>query len=387
MYIERTIEKELIQQLDFFPAVLLIGPRQVGKTTLSQRIRKQLQKDSIYLDLEDLSARTRLEDPAFYLEMNKEKTVILDEIQNMPDIFSPMRSLIDKYRVAGRFLILGSATPSLLRQSAQSLAGRLAYLEIHPFLLDEIPTNKWKHHWLVGGYPLAFTAPNTNAAQRWLLSFERTYIERDLSKIGLNIGSLQLQRLLQILAAIHGTPLNKSMIAKSLGVSVPTISRYLDFLEGAFLIRRLPPFFENIRKRLVKSPKIYFRDTGLLHLLLRLHSIDDVLGYVHAGNSWEGYVLQQLIGHLHEFSQAYYYQTPGGSEIDLVVVKGLRPVATFEIKLSSAPKIGKGWYEAIKSLNTTNNYIVCPIEEKGYSVQPHLSIIGVREAIEIIKKL
>jgi predicted AAA+ superfamily ATPase len=386
MYIERSVTAKLISLLDAFPVVALIGARQVGKTTLVKHLLSRLKKGSVYLDLELPQDSNKLTDPEQFLAQYEDQTVILDEIQRVPDLFATLRGIIDKNRVAGRFLILGSATPDLLRQSSESLAGRIAYLEMHPLSLEELPGVSFRQHWLFGGYPPVVSGTDDSFRTEWITNFIKTYIERDMSRLGLNIEPLRLQRLILLLAGINGMLLNKSMLAKSLQISVPTVSRYLDFLEGGFLLRILQPYHTNVRKRITKSPKVYFTDTGILHGVLGIHDMDTLYGRMEVGHSWEAYVLQQLITVKQPQHMVHFYQTQSGAEVDLIVTRGNTPLATFEIKFSSAPKMRRGNREAIEAIGAKFNFIVAPIEGE-YPVGNNISVLGLKEAMEAIKTI
>jgi predicted AAA+ superfamily ATPase len=318
--------------------------------------------------------------------MHQEETVILDEIQLMPNLFPVLRSLIDKKREPGRFVILGSASPDLLQRSSESLAGRITYLEMQPVNFEELPVKDLYRHWLYGGYPDVVTASEDQFRRQWIGSFIKTYIERDLAGLGLNVETLRLQRLLLLLAGINGMPVNKSMLSRSLQVSVPTISRYLEFLEGAFLIRMLSPYATNVRRRVSKSPKLYFTDTGILHGILGIENMDQLFGSQALGHSWEAYVIQQLVPLLMGRKNTYYYQTQSGAEIDLIVTHGTGILSTFEMKYSTAPQLRRGNREAIEALGARYNFVVAPVDE-GFPAGENIRVIGLSEAIRIAKEL
>ncbi len=383
----KVIKKELLQLLNYFPAVALIGARQVGKTTLAKDIVKDLSVPAIYLDLEWPPDNRKLDDEGYFLSTHQNKLIILDEIQFAPNLFPSIRALIDQNRKPCRFLILGSATPKLLRQSSESLAGRIAYMELNPFTLDELEAIPMEKHWFRGGFPDAVLAPNDTISELWKKNFIKATIERDLAILGLDLEPLFLFRLLRIISSAHGSNLNVNNFAKALGVTTPTVSRYLDFLEGAFFIRRLPPYYTNMKKRLLKSPKIYIRDSGILHKLLEINSFFDLQDNQMVGNSWEGYVIQQLLSHLKNENQAFYFKTQDDAEIDLVILRGTEPHWVFEIKYSLAPKLSRGNTEAMNTLKAKHNFIVCPMKESGYALKNGVKIIGLLEAIDIIKAI
>ncbi len=357
--INRLIENTVFEYLKFFPCVGIVGARQVGKTTLVKAIQTKILKKTQYIDLELPEDRLKLTEPSLYLSRFADQLIIIDEIQQQPELFPILRSLIDQNREAGRFLILGSASPIILSRSGESLAGRIIYSELNPLTITEIGTENWETHWLKGGFPEAYLMPEM-PSWAWRNSFINTYISRDLPQIGLNVSPIIIEKLLQMLASIHGELLNETMIAKSLGVTVATVGRYIDFLENSYLIRRLYSYHSNIKKRLVKAPKVYFRDTGLLHRLLGVNQTTDLYGNSMAGNSFEGYVIQQIIANLNENVKPYFYRTADGAEIDLVLVQGIKAFISIEIKLSNAPKITRGNRISIMDLLTIHNFVITP---------------------------
>jgi predicted AAA+ superfamily ATPase len=303
------------------------------------------------------------------LEANKTKCVILDEVQLLPHLFSELRPIIDEYRKPGRFILLGSASPGLVKGVSESLAGRISYTELTPVALLESPRNVARQkHWLRGGFPSALLAKTDVQATQWFESFTRSYIERDLEYLfGVNLSSGIIQKLWSMLAHANGSIWNAEVFARSLGITAPTVLRYIDYLEGAYLIRRLQPWFLNAKKRLVKAPKIYMRDSGILHHLLRLDSIDEVLGHPAAGLSWEGYVIEQIYSHKPQGLQMFYYRTHIGAECDVVLVKGITPVACIEIKLSNAPMVSKGFYSCIEDLSPRKKFVITPSSEEYHA--------------------
>lgn len=361
MYIQRKVTSELIELIDQFPVVGIIGPRQVGKTTLAKYLIDRINKECIYLDLELPEDQSKLYEPQLYLEQHLDKCVILDEIQQIPKIFPVLRGLIDKHRVPGRYVILGSASPDLLKQSSETLAGRIVYKELTPFNLIEISYNSdIILHWFRGGFPEAFLSPDEGFHRNWMRNFIQTYLERDLPLLGLSVTPTLMRRLWTMLAHFHGGIWNASNFAKSLGITIPTVNRYLEFLEAAFIINRLQPFYLNLKKRLVKSPKIYIRDSGILHYLAGILNFHDLQGNVLIGNSWEGYVIEQVKQILPGEFALYYYRTHNGTESDLVLVRGNKPLSCIEIKYTAAPKLSKGFQISIEDLRTNNNFIIAP---------------------------
>ena len=359
--IERAITARIKEDLEFFPIVSIIGPRQVGKTTLAKQLSNQLSKSTLYLDLELETDAQKLVDAQTYLQQNASKCVILDEIQRMPHLFPLLRALVDQQREPARFILLGSSSPDLIRESSESLAGRISYTELMPFSWPEVMTiDSMGMHWLKGGFPEAFLAPRLTLTFRWLSSFVQTYIERDIRALGYEISGPTLNKLLSMIAHINSSILNVSDLARSLGVSQPTVNRYLDLLEGSFVIHRLPPYFANVSKRLVKSPKVYLRDSGLLHQLAQVISYDALLGHPVVGSSWEGYVIEQARRVVGTDWSFYYYRTAAGAEIDLLLVAPNGKKAAIEIKLSNAPTVSKGFYQSVADLNPDFTFIIIP---------------------------
>lgn len=361
--IQRTLINEIPKLLSYFPALGLIGPRQVGKTTLVKMLAANLPKPILYLDLENQNDLALLEkDPQWFLEQHLDKTVVIDEVQRMLSLFPLLRSLIDQKTEGGRFILLGSASPQLLAKSSETLAGRIVYRELTSIRWDEaqkaaIPMNT---HWLRGGFPRALLAPDSSLWYDWQESFMKTYIETDLRLLGLNASPMVLHKLLRMLTTVQGAPLNYSNLGNSMGLSGNTIQGYIDYLEHSFVVRRLAPYFVNVGKRLVKSPKLYFRDAGVLHYLTNITEYDDLIAHNVAGASWEGYIIEQIMGRVAGNVQGYYYRTQNGAEIDLCLVRGNEPVASFEIKLSNNPSASKGNTEAIQDLGTNHNFIITP---------------------------
>ena len=364
--IERKLHKEIVALLKQFPAVAILGARQVGKTTLAKQISAAQKKTTLYLDLENPLDVRRLADPYTFLTDNKDKFIIIDEVQTIPSLFAVLRSVIDKDRRNGKFILLGSASPQLVKGVSESLAGRIAYRELSPINFTELPQNISRDkHWLRGGFPAALLAKNDIVATEWLRSFIRSYVERDLSSLfGVDLTSNIISRLLSMLAHINGNIWNAEMIGRSLGITAPTVNRYVDFLEGAFLVQRLPAFFINTKKRLVKAPKIYIRDSGILHQLSGVHNMVSLKGHPVVGSSWEGYVVEQIRQLKFANVDMYYYRTQAGSEYDIVLAKGIHPLACVEIKLNNAPSLSKGNMQSISDLKTKKNFVIVPDVEE-----------------------
>ena len=361
MYIQRMITPEIIGLINSFPVVGIVGPRQVGKTTLVKYLINHTKKDCIYLDLELPEDQSKLIEPQLFLEHYLNKCVILDEIQQYPHIFPILRALIDKNRKAGRYVVLGSASPQLLKQSSETLAGRIVYKELMPFNLVEVIDHfNMYDHWFRGGFPPAFLASDDTNFRIWMRNFIQTYLERDLPMLGLSVNPSLMRNFWIMLAHFHGGIWNASKFANSLGITVPTVNRYLNFLESAFIINRLQPYHQNLKKRLVKSPKIYLRDSGMVHYLTGIKNFDDLHGNVLIGNSWEGYVIEQIKQILPEEFDLYFYRTHNGAESDLVITHGNTPITCIEIKYTVAPKVPKGFLISVEDLKTRRNFIIIP---------------------------
>jgi uncharacterized protein len=362
--IERLIEKDILFGLSFQPAIAILGPRQVGKTTFVKHLQANLTYPSVYFDLERNSDYQKFEhDRASFIESMQDKTVILDEIQRLPEIFRELRGLIDENRRPARFILLGSASFVLLKNTSESLTGRIAYFEMTPFLLEEVVKDGYIKHWVEGGFPNAYLAKSNNQRQKWFEDFVRSYLERDLPLLGLTASPIQLRRLLTIVASMQGNILNQSTLANSLGIRQGLISSYLDFFEQSFLIRRLQPYFTNIGKRLTKTPKIYIRDSGLLHHLLAIAEYEMLMGHYIVGGSWEGYVIEQILPKLNYLEIPFFYRTADGSEIDLVIEVGASIKLAIEIKLSNTPQLTKGTTLALQDLNNPPLLVITPSAE------------------------
>ena len=363
--IDRRHTRRVLQFLEEIPAVALLGPRQVGKTTLARAIAAD-SPDCLYLDLENPRDVARLADPGRYLELHADRLVILDEIQRMPDLFRVLRGQIDERRRGGRrsrqFLLLGSASDTLLRQSSESLAGRIIYHELPGLDALEVGSDH-DSLWLRGGFPDSFTARSDAASARWRLNFVRTYLERDIPQFGVRVPAETLRRFWTMLGHRQGGLLNASELARSLDVSVPAVTRYVDLLSDLMLVRRLPPWFANVGKRLVKTPKVHIRDSGVLHSLLGLGTLDDVLSHPVIGASWEGFVIENLIAAAPFGTDAWFYRTRAGAEIDLLLHLPDRRLWAVEVKRSVAPRAGKGFELAASDLEADERFVVHPGRE------------------------
>ena len=368
---ERSATHELNECLAHFPAVVLTGPRQCGKTTLAQKIAESLKKPTLYLDLESATDRRKLTDPNAFLDPLSDHLVILDEVQRVPDLFPQLRGIIDRRRTPRRFLLLGSASPLLLRQSGESLAGRIAHVELTPFRISEVGAKLLSQLWLRGGFPDSLLTPSTKVSCRWREEFIRTFLERDIPQLGFRVPAEALHRLWQMLAHHHGQLLNRSQLGQSLGVTPATIGHHLDMLSQTYMVRSLPPLLPNLKKRLVKSPKVYLRDSGILHTLLGLETESDLRGHPVGGASWEGFALEQILDQDPGWT-ASHYRTSTGVELDLILEKGRRRIA-FEFKASSAPDVTRGFHQAIADLQPEHTYIVAPVEQ-SYPIGNNVTI-------------
>jgi uncharacterized protein len=362
--IHRRIQSFLEDRLRHMPGVVLLGPRQVGKTTLARRIAAQRGRRAIYLDLERATDRRRLEDADAFLRAQGDKLVIIDEIHRAPGLFEPLRGIIDDRRAAGdragQFLLLGSAALDLMRQASETLAGRVAYVELPPLDALELPRgiDELNRLWVRGGFPDSTLAPNDSESLNWRHAFVRSYLERDVPLFAPRLPAETVGRLWTMLAHAQGSPLNQSQLASSLSVSPPAIGRYVDLLVDLLLVRRLRPWSGNVGKRLVKAPKTYIRDSGLAHALLELETLNQVLGHPTAGPSWEGFVIENLIAAAGDRRIPFYYRTEDGAEIDLLFERGGAVEMVIEIKRSSAPVPSKGFHFARETLQPKESYIV-----------------------------
>ncbi len=361
--INRDSLAKLTLKASWAPAIAILGPRQCGKTTLAKTFGAMQPNNFIYLDLESPSDKAKLTDAEAYFKLHAEKLIIIDEAQLMPEIFSILRSVIDANRRNGRFLLLGSASPHLVHGVTESLAGRISFLELGPLKLQEVTSSgyDWRSHWLKGGFPQAFLTENNWAWGDWMTAFIKTYTERDFRLLfGVNLNSVAIAKLWQMLAYNQGNIWKAEMYANSLGVSAPTANRYFEFLEGAFLVHRLQAFTGNTNKRMVKAPKVYVKDSGLVHYINRINDNDTLQSHPIIGASWEGYVIQQIYAHKSDDLEMYFYRTQNGAEVDVVLVRANQPVACVEIKLSNAPTVSRGFYNCIDDLGTSKNYVITP---------------------------
>lgn len=352
--------KELLGQ---FPALAILGSRQCGKTTLAKELASSFEKETIYLDLELPSDLAKLNEPELYFEAHENRLVILDEIQRAPQLFSVLRSLIDKNRISGRFLILGSASQSLLKQSSESLAGRISYIELSPFSFLEIDDSpiadetSMEQLWIRGGYPDSFLAPSLSSSHEWRAAFIRTFLERDVPQLGFRVSAARMRRFWEMLSHVQGQIWNANSFARNFDVSAPTVRHHLDLLTDTFLLRQLQPLYVNLKKRLIKSPKVYIRDSGLLHTLLKIDDREALLGHPVLGASFEGFVIENIVTSLPSQVDSTFYRTHKGDEIDLVLTKGNQRIAV-EVKYTSSPKLSKGFQRAMLDIGAIKGVVV-----------------------------
>lgn len=362
----RILYTQLSDAISRSPAVALIGPRQVGKTTLALEVGKN--HNALYLDLESEQDRAKLAQPELYLADHQDRLVILDEIHRAPNLFPVLRGLIDQGRRAGRkagqYLLLGSASLDLLKQSGETLAGRIAYLELAPFNILETQALPPDDLWVRGGFPESLLAANATWSLRWRQDFIRTYLERDIPQFGPRIAAETLRRFWGMLAHHQGGLLNTAQFARNLGVDAKTAASYLDLLVDLLLVRRLPPWHANLGKRLVKSPKVYVRDSGLVHALLNIPDKETLLAHPVVGQSWECFVIENLITSAPDGVQAYFYRSNGGAEIDLLLAWPDGTLWAIEIKRSLTPKLERGFHAACTDLNPTRKFVVYPGTER-----------------------
>lgn len=375
-YIKRIITASIEQKLKHMPGVVILGPRQCGKSTLAKAIISEI-GGAVYLDLERPSDVSKLRDPEAFFSLNRDKLICLDEIQRVPELFPLLRSIMDENRRNGQFIILGSASPDLIQQSSETLAGRISYFELTPFLMKEVsgdhPLMTLRKIWLRGGFPRSYLAPNDQESFEWRIDFIRAFLERDIPQLGFRIAAKTLDRFWRICAHLHGQLLNSSQLGESMGVSHHTVRSYIDLLEQSFVLRVLRPYESNLKKRLIKSPKLYIRDSGILHALLSIENQNDLLGHPVYGASWEGLIIENLLSLLPNW-KASFYRTSSGSEIDLILEKGNKRIA-IECKGSTSPNLNRGFWNAVDELKFKEVWVVAPVKEvypieKGVRVAP-----------------
>ena len=390
----RQLSVVLAKRVSQAPVVVLLGSRQVGKTTLARVLN--VDKPTHYLDLERPSDLAKLADPELYLSRFDDHLVILDEIQRLPGLFPVLRSLVDERRRSGektaQFLLLGSASPELLQQSSETLAGRISYLELGPLQLFELlgedlvgEDSVVDRHWFRGGYPESYLAEADDSAMQWCEDFITSYVERYLPQLGITAAPLLLRRLCSMLAHQHGGTLNLSKMAGSLGIDGKTARHYLDLLEGLYLVRSIPSWSRNVGKRLVKSPKVYWRDTGLLHALAGLHDLEQLFGHPLCGHSWEGYCIEQIIPQLPKGTLFSHYRTNGGAEVDLVLETKAGAIIAIEIKRTLSPKLSPGFIESMKTLGADRGYFIIP-RSVAFPLSSDVTALGLEEFLLLMQK-
>ncbi len=384
-FISRSIESTVFQYLNIFPALAILGPRQCGKSTLIKMLAHKF-SSFVYLDLQNINDLNKLSEPTLFFESNKEATICLDEIQMTPHIFSVLRSVIDKDRRNGRFILLGSASRELIQQTSETLAGRIGFIELTPFEINEIrdlPDYSLQKFWLRGGFPNSYLSASDEESKIWRDNFIRTFVERDIPQFGFKIPALQLRRFLQMCAHNHSQLLNSSKIGEAIGLSHTTIRNYIDLFENTFLFRTIQPYITNVRKRLVKSPKLLIRDSGIFHRLLSVDTFNDLLGHPLFGFSWEGFVTENIITNLREWSYNFY-RTSSGDEIDLVLVRNNKIIAV-ECKASTSPYLGKGFWNAMEQIGPMDTYVIIPADA-SYLIKEHVIICGLKEFFSHVNK-
>lgn len=375
MILRSIIQESVVKGLEHWPSVALLGPRQCGKTTLARQIAQNL--GGKIFDLENPEDAAALENPMLVLEPFT-GLVVLDEVQRKPELFPILRVLMDRAKSPAKFLLLGSASPFLVHGVTESLAGRVSLIDLQGFLVDEVGTEDISKLWIRGGFPRSFLAEDENLSHGWRRDFIRTFIEKDFVSLGLGATPSSLGRLWQMVAHYHGQELNASEIGRALGESYKTVQRHLELLEGAFMIRILRPWFENLGKRLVKSPKLYVRDSGLFHSLLGISTFDGLLGHPKIGASWEGFALEQVLAKLPK-TDAWFWGTQAGAELDLFVQAGGRRIG-FEFKVSDAPKMTKSLSIVHSDLELDDLLVVKPIG-RGYPLDKRIRVLSLEEAL------
>ena len=375
-------QAEVLDRLRTVPVAGLVGARQCGKTSLAKSLLAEHYPEAVYLDLQLPSHRARLADAESYLRLQGERLVVLDEVQEMPELFAILRGLVDEDRRPGRFLLLGSASPALLRESSDSLAGRISYVGLPTLAYWELPAGSGlREHWLRGGYPEAYEQEDDRLRRRWYEDYVDTFIARDLAQMSSASDGQRLRRLVTMLSHVHGGTINYAKLANSLDITGPTVRAYTDVLEQAYLLRRVPSWSANVGKRLTKTPKVYVRDSGLLHWLQRVADLDQLYGHPGVGASWEGYVVEQIATRLGSDRDLYHYRTAKGQEIDLLIASpGGAPVAV-EMKMSNAPTLTRSWFAALADVKPRHTYVVTP-EAERYPVGEGVEVMGVEAFLE-----
>ena len=384
--IHRQLEPNVLQYLRVFPAVLVLGPRQCGKSTLVKMLTEKI-APFVYVDLQNYEDLNKFSDPNLFFEANRDAVICLDEIQLVPHLFSVLRSAVDKYRRNGRFILLGSASQALIQRSSETLAGRIGLIELSPFLMNEVCNEhgySLHRYWFRGGFPESYLRQTDPDCMLWLENFIRTYIERDIPQLGFQIPALQLRRLLVMCAHNQGQLLNTSKLGEALGLTHPTIRRYIDLLEQTYILRTLQPFIANVKKRLVKSPKVYVRDSGILHRLLLINDFNGLMGNPVFGASWEGLVVENIIINMPDWTP-YFYRTATGDEIDLVLQRGSQKIAV-ECKASTAPQLTKGWWNALADIKPEKAFVIAPINGSTYLINESVTVANLTDSLRLMQE-
>lgn len=377
-FIQRNLYSSIKQYLTIFPVVVVLGPRQCGKSTLIKNLGKEL-GNVMYLDLQKDADLNKLFSASLFFESNRDKIVCLDEIQLVPKLFSTLRSVIDEYRKNGQYILLGSASRDLIQQTSETLAGRVGMLHLSPFVVNELYLLKnysLQKFWVRGGFPDSYLAENDAHSSIWRENYIRTHIERDIPQLGFQIPALQLKRFLTMCSHNQGQLLNASKLGDALGLTHPTIKRYVDLLEQTFILRTIPPYEANVKKRLVKSSKVFVRDSGLLHQLLGIHDYNSLLGNPIFGASWEGLVIENILVNFPDW-EYYFYRTASGDELDLVLEKGNRRIA-IECKAATAPKVTKGFWRSIDAIQPQKAFIIAPVSDT-YALTDQVTVCGLED--------
>lgn len=391
--ITRDLQKNLSNALQNMPVVAILGPRQVGKTTLALSIAESLDKTTSYVDLESDADFNKFVDAESYLKRFDGQLMIIDEVQRKPDLFRVLRGIVDERKRKGersaQFLLLGSASRDLLQQSSETLAGRIRYLELTPFtaveLHNSLNTNfDLEQLWMRGGFPDSYLSTSDIESWQWRNDFISTYLERDLPIMGVGIASTQMKRFWQMLAHYNGNQVNFSELGRSLELSHTSVKTYLDVLTDFYMVRQLQPWSGNIKKRLVKTPKIYIRDSGILHALMQVSDIEVIFSSPHIGASWEGFVVENILNQLDNRWRATYYRTATQVEIDLVLETPKNEIWAIEIKRASAPKLGRGFYEACQDIQATKKFIVNALPDR-YPMSHGVEVMGLLEFLELLR--
>ncbi|MFO7880214.1 MAG: ATP-binding protein [Bacteroidales bacterium] len=391
--IHREKYHQLEAALNTMPVVALIGPRQVGKTTLAIQVTEHFTKPVTYIDLELDSDFNKLTDAEAYLKRFSNHLLIIDEVQRKPDLFRLLRGLVDKRKrtgeLSGQFLLLGSASSNLIQNSSESLAGRIRYLELTTFSITELQNNEDNTFninklWLRGGFPDSYLASNKKESMDWRRDFFSTYVERDIPTMGPRVSSVLLKRFWKMLAHYHANQINYSEFGRSLEVSHTSIKNYLDLLTDFYMVRQIQPWSGNIKKRLVKSPKIYLRDSGILHSLLNISDAESLFSHPKIGASWEGFIIENIINQLDDNWEYSYFRTTNQAEIDLVLTSPDNSVWAIEVKRASAPKVTRGYHEACSDISATHKWVVTTNNDR-YPLTEGTEVIGISEFLKIIR--